>query len=74
MSDLYAWRQGIYMMDAIGHCFSESCPYPDRPYSMECEQEKGLPSDVSPVKDTNRAMIDAQIVKVQSIFKKKQKK
>lgn len=72
IDDMRAWRQGIYFINAINHCFSENCPYPNCPMSFDSNSKLGNRDGESSY-DAERAAIESQVLRVSAAFKRGKK-
>lgn len=72
-----AWLQGLYISHAIEACFSENRHYPKKPLHI-FDDDGAEPEEIQAEErakaegKANQDMITAQILQVQSYFKKQQ--
>lgn len=64
-----AWLQGLYVKGAVASALSDENKYPEHPYGIFDTEEERQEKEAKKV-DTNRQLIEAQILQVQSYFKK----
>ncbi len=71
----FAWLQGEYIAKAIGAVLPNGDAYPKRPYSFKDDKQESIPDNAEnaaeDTTDTNRDMIDAQLIRAGSIIKEK---
>lgn len=71
--DTFAWLQGAYIAKAICAVLPNGNPYPGQPCSFENEENKDTSAlengSSEGVIDTNRAMIESQLIHAGSILK-----
>lgn len=46
MLDISAYYNGMYTLQAIASCFSKNTKYPEKPYSIQKQEEKSIEQNV----------------------------
>ena len=46
MLDISAYYNGMYTLQAIASCFSKNTEYPEKPYSIQKQEEKSIEQNV----------------------------